>query len=379
MGKYRFNQLMIMRNFLMMSLSLFLLVVVVLVEGSKGQMVPAVYVFGDSLADVGNNDCLPVSLAKANFPHNGVDYPTKKSTGRFSNGKNVADLLCEKVGLASPPPYLSLKKSIHNIPPNNNASILAGVSFASGGAGIFNGSDQKLGQSIPLTQQIEYYTLVNKDILKQLGSSSRAAEHLSKSLFFIVIGNNDLFDYFGSDDLQKKYTPQQYVNSMADSLKAHLKYLYNSGARKFAMAGISPIGCIPSERAKNETEGCNEASNQASVKYNGVLKSMLEQLKSELNGMFYSYFDAYDITQNMVQHPASYGFKEVKAACCGLGKLNANIPCIPISKYCSNRSDHLFWDLYHPTQATAQFLIDAYFEGSLQYTYPINVKQLVAL
>lgn len=63
----------------------------------EAQSVPAVYVFGDSLVDVGNNNHLPVSIAKANFPHNGVDFPTKEPTGRFSNGKNAADFLGELV------------------------------------------------------------------------------------------------------------------------------------------------------------------------------------------------------------------------------------------------------------------------------------------
>lgn len=55
--------------------------------------VTAMYVFGDSLVDVGNNNYLKISLAKANFPHNGVDFPTGKATGRFSNGKNAADFI----------------------------------------------------------------------------------------------------------------------------------------------------------------------------------------------------------------------------------------------------------------------------------------------
>lgn len=54
--------------------------------------VPAVYVLGDSLADVGNNNYL-VTLLKADFPHNGIDYPGGKATGRFSNGKNFPDFL----------------------------------------------------------------------------------------------------------------------------------------------------------------------------------------------------------------------------------------------------------------------------------------------
>jgi phospholipase/lecithinase/hemolysin len=56
--------------------------------------VPAIYVFGDSTADVGNNNYLTGSnVAKANFPHNGVDFPTRRPTGRFSNGYNGIDFL----------------------------------------------------------------------------------------------------------------------------------------------------------------------------------------------------------------------------------------------------------------------------------------------
>lgn len=60
---------------------------------TAARVVPAMYLFGDSLVDVGNNNYLKYSFAKANFPHNGIDFPTKKPTGRFCNGKNAADLL----------------------------------------------------------------------------------------------------------------------------------------------------------------------------------------------------------------------------------------------------------------------------------------------
>lgn len=69
----------------------FFLICALLFSGALCQSVPAIYTFGDSLVDVGNNNRLPLSLAKASFPHNGIDFPTGKATGRFSNGKNVAD------------------------------------------------------------------------------------------------------------------------------------------------------------------------------------------------------------------------------------------------------------------------------------------------
>lgn len=57
------------------------------------KLAPALFVFGDSLVDVGNNNHLPFTIARANFPHNGIDFPGHKPTGRFSNGKNAADFL----------------------------------------------------------------------------------------------------------------------------------------------------------------------------------------------------------------------------------------------------------------------------------------------
>ena len=58
-------------------------------------LVPAMFVFGDSLVDVGNNHHLPRCNAscRANYPRYGVDLPGHSPTGRFSNGYNLADRL----------------------------------------------------------------------------------------------------------------------------------------------------------------------------------------------------------------------------------------------------------------------------------------------
>ncbi|KAJ0751333.1 putative triacylglycerol lipase [Helianthus annuus] len=76
-----------------LTLTLSFLCVLLFGSGCLCESVPGLYVFGDSLVDVGNNNYLAISLAKADFPHNGVDFPTGKATGRFSNGKNAADFL----------------------------------------------------------------------------------------------------------------------------------------------------------------------------------------------------------------------------------------------------------------------------------------------
>lgn len=58
---------------------------------SHAQLVPALYIFGDSTADVGTNHYLRDSKARADFRYNGIDFPQSKPTGRFSNGYNTID------------------------------------------------------------------------------------------------------------------------------------------------------------------------------------------------------------------------------------------------------------------------------------------------
>lgn len=71
-----------------------LLVLLSICTAAEAAKVPAMYVFGDSTADVGNNNYLPGgAVPRANFPHNGIDFPTSRPTGRFSNGYNGIDFL----------------------------------------------------------------------------------------------------------------------------------------------------------------------------------------------------------------------------------------------------------------------------------------------
>lgn len=53
------------------------------------KLAPALYVFGDSAVDPGNNNNI-VKYAVSNFPPYGVDFPNGP-TGRPTNGYNYAD------------------------------------------------------------------------------------------------------------------------------------------------------------------------------------------------------------------------------------------------------------------------------------------------
>lgn len=59
---------------------------------SEGTAVPAVFIFGDSLSDPGNNNYI-TTLSRANIPPNGIDFPGGVPTGRYSNGRTVVDII----------------------------------------------------------------------------------------------------------------------------------------------------------------------------------------------------------------------------------------------------------------------------------------------
>lgn len=70
---------------------LLLLLCLNVVAEVNSQRVPALFVFGDSLVEVGNNNFLN-TIAKANYFPYGIDFSTG-STGRFSNGKSLIDFI----------------------------------------------------------------------------------------------------------------------------------------------------------------------------------------------------------------------------------------------------------------------------------------------
>lgn len=69
------------------------------IELPSNETIPAVIMFGDSIADTGNNNDL-MSLTKCNFPPYGREFKGGIPTGRFSNGKVPSDFLGSTLSLS---------------------------------------------------------------------------------------------------------------------------------------------------------------------------------------------------------------------------------------------------------------------------------------
>lgn len=342
---------------------------------SAEPLFPAFFIFGDSLVDSGNNNYVTLALAKANLPPNGIDFPTHWPTGRFCNGKHVLDVVCDYIGLPYPPPSKA--------PSSKGAAILRGLNYASGAGGILDGTGANYIDRLSFNKQISLFkeTIVQLNAL--LGRPA-ATTLLRKSLFATVFGSNDYINNYLLDSnnaTRVQYTPSQYVQLLIANYKTQLTTLYNLGARKLMAPAVGPLGCIPSQLAKGSVDGSCVASENALIfSFNEALKSLLQELTRTLPGSMFLYANAYQGVLDLIANPHPDGFYEVNKGCCGAGKYNGELPCLPvIDTLCTNRNQYIFWDPYHPTQAVNEIMGRLSFVGTPADIYPINVRQLAAL
>ncbi|KAF3788771.1 hypothetical protein EJ110_NYTH15749 [Nymphaea thermarum] len=97
---------------------------------SQAQAVPALFMFGDSIVDNGNNAILLPNETASRFLPYGFDFPTGP-TGRFTNGMNPGDVFANHLNL---PRFLPAVLD----PKAKGEMILNGVNYASGGSGILD-------------------------------------------------------------------------------------------------------------------------------------------------------------------------------------------------------------------------------------------------
>lgn len=174
------------------------------------RQVPAIYVFGDSTLDVGNNNYLPgKDVPRADKPYYGIDLPgSGKPTGRFSNGYNTADFVAKKLGFdKSPMAYFVLKARNKLIP----SAINRGVSYASAGAGILDSTNA--GKNIPLSQQVRLFNSTKAEMGPRVASNL-----LSRSFFLLGAGSNDFFAFATAQAKRNKTATQSDVAAFYGSL-----------------------------------------------------------------------------------------------------------------------------------------------------------------
>ncbi|KAL4579246.1 hypothetical protein LXL04_015384 [Taraxacum kok-saghyz] len=331
------------------------------------QKFSAIFVFGDSLVDVGNNNYI-TTIARADHDPIGVDFG--KATGRFTNGRTVTDILGELLGFTSyPPPYLA--------PTTVGPVLLKGVNYASGASGILDESGANWIGRIPMDKQVDNFEKTKADIISSIGAPA-TLKLFATALFQVTTSSNDFINNYFLPSI-KNQPPETFIETMISAFRRQLTKLYDLGARKIIVTNAPPIGCIPYERDYNPSTGkeCVASQNLLARQYNHLLKGMLIELTTTLKGSTFLYADVYRIVDDIIQNYKSYDFEIADSACCNvLGSHGGLLPCFPYADFCPDRSKYVFWDAYHVTDSVNAIIAKRLLDGDSNDISPINIRAL---
>lgn len=340
--------------------------------GGEGRA-PALFVFGDSLIDSGNNNNL-ASLAKANYFPYGIDF-AGGPTGRFCNGYTIVDELAELLGLPLVPPYSEASSVQH---------VLQGVNYASAAAGILDDSGGNFVGRIPFNQQIQNFETTVARIAGAAGAAA-AADLVARSVLFVGMGSNDYLNNYlmPNYDTRRRYGPQQFADLLARQLAAQLARLHGAGGRRFVVAGVGSVGCIPSVRAQSLAGRCSRAVDDLVLPFNANVRALVDRLNGNaaagLPGASLTYLDNFAVFRAILTDPAAFGFAVVDRGCCGIGRNAGQVTCQPFMPPCDHREHYVFWDAYHPTAAVNVIVARLAFHGGADVVSPVNVRELAGM
>lgn len=266
------------------------------------------FVFGDSLSDVGNTQAATSSTFFFVYP--GSYY----YQGRFSNGPVYSELLSQQLGLGT-----------------LTRSSAGGDNFAYGGAKT-SGTSGISGAFInDLGEQVDDYT-INRN-----GDPN--------ALYIMWAGANDLFD------------GQLNMSIPVGNITGDLEQLYDDGARQFLVLNLPKLGATP---AYNSTAASRDDWNNRTLAFNTTLASGLDQLENLLADISIKRFDIEALFDQALADPTEYGLTNVADS--AAPGLEPGAFFYDDDNIVANPEDYLFWDEVHPTATMHAALANAIFD-----------------
>ncbi|BAU04223.1 GDSL family lipase [Fischerella sp. NIES-3754] len=211
------------------------------------------YVFGDSLSDIGN-----AFNATEGFHPSSPPY----FQGRFSNGLVWVEYLASGLALT----------------PKQNTNFAYGG--ATTGSGNLNG--------IP-------------DLLTQVDSFIKVYQQVDKNALYILwAGANDY--------LHGMSNPSLSINNISQAIQS----LAKAGAKKILVANLPDLGNIPATR----NSPYSGILSSATIAHNLGLANSLDLLKQKLgHDTQMIMFDVHSIYKEAITNPTKFGFTDVNTAC----------------------------------------------------------------
>jgi phospholipase/lecithinase/hemolysin len=313
---------------------------------AEGPSFDAMYVFGDSLSDNGN-DLILTKLLRLDPAIPPSESPHRTYfQGRFSNGPISFEYL-----------WRSIKKS-------ENARVVPSLAFAQPGKNgainyAFGGATSGLlattpgGFSVPgLLGQVEAF---------RFGLLGR--KPVRRALYAIWIGSNDYITPVPVSPL-----------TAVSNIKRSIQRLYGIGGRHFMVLNLPNLGLIPAAQA--QPQPIRDFLTAVSGIHNTLLAQVITELSTTLPGIKITSMDVFTLAQNLrngltspfIDVPAlevlAPGLLDPPASFCLLVN-PARCPDL-VSLTLTAQQPFLFWDVEHPTTFVHGKLGQAMYEALQQ-------------
>ncbi|CAN1150857.1 GDSL esterase/lipase At3g48460 [Linum perenne] len=300
----------------------------------------AIYNFGDSLSDTGNEKF------ESSDPH-AWKYPPGMpiggvATGRFCDGLLIIDRIATAAGLPYVNPY-----------ENKSLDHSKGVNFAVGGTGLLS-KELRLKWNVKLTSQNSLDVQLHWFDQYLLGAFKNDTvalqDHLKSSL--IMIAGGSVNDYYnlqnmtGIPNLERKIMIMPDVmKSMRDALQKFIRY----GATKIIVTGLIEGGCLPMYYNGVDKLHCDREANEYHNLHNQLLQQEIGLLGRMFPNVSIVYGDIWSANQWILDHYTSLGFIYPQEQCCGAKDQGC----------CKKPSEYVHWDYAgHFTDAAYKYMYD---------------------
>ncbi|KAK8948432.1 GDSL esterase/lipase [Platanthera zijinensis] len=271
--------------------------------GDRKSPISAIFAFGDSTVDTGNNNYIATAL-KSNFPPYGRDFLTHMPTGRFTNGKLIPDFVASYLGIKEElPPYLDWSLG--------EEELLSGVSFGSAGSGL-DPLTASLSAVISVLDQVDYFrNYINR--IDQMVGVKRRRDLIKTAVFVLSSGTNDFIAYSTVPLRGEVFSVEGYQGFLLTKVKEFIQVLSDLGANRIVVSGLPPMGCLPIVITLKASDGihdrgCINSLNSIALDYNTKLRATLREYSSSSSSseaqMFY--VDPFKPLLDIITSPASY-------------------------------------------------------------------------
>lgn len=133
-------------------------------------------------------------------------------------------------------------------------------------------------------------------------------DFIKKSVFMIYVGANDYLNFTKNNPSADASAQQAFVTSVTNKLKNDIGLLYSSGASKFVIQTLAPLGCLPIVRQDYKTgmDQCHEVLNNLAKQHNEKIGPMLNEMARTTPGFQFTVFDFYNVILRRTQSGFNY-------------------------------------------------------------------------